>query len=74
MKVKIKEDDEFLKIKAGDIFQAESYDDCKVSLIKRESDEFDPECNQYIHDVLFFVKGKWVERDCGCCTDYGDDE
>ncbi len=73
MRVKIlRDDDLFGEIKKGDIFEAELYDDCKVSLIRRESDNFDPECNMYIHDVLFFVKRKWVARDCACCVDYGD--
>ena len=51
---------------------AEGYDDCKVSLTERVPDGYDPEVSIYIHDVLFFVKGKWVSRDCGCCVDYGD--
>lgn len=72
MKIKMKKDDVQFNLKKGDIFQAELYDDCKVSLIKRKSDGFDPECNAYIHDVLFFVNKKWVERDCACCVDYGD--
>ena len=72
MRVKIKEDNDDFKLKKGDIFDAEKYDDCKVSLLNRESDGFDPECNAYIHQVLFFVNKKWVKRDCGCCVDYGD--
>ena len=58
--------------KKGEIYMAEGYDDCKVSLTERVPDGYDPEVSIYIHDVLFFVKGKWVSRDCGCCVDYGD--
>lgn len=72
MRVKLIEDDYDFNLEKGDIFEAEIYDNCKVSLLKRESDNFDPECNAYIHQVLFFVNKKWVKRDCRCCVDYGE--
>ena len=74
MKVKIKEDDNQFELRKDDVYEAEMYDDSKVSLIKRDPDGFDPQCNAYIHDVLFLVGGEWVERDCGCCVDYGDED
>lgn len=71
MKVKItKANNKHDSFKVGEVYEAEMYDDCKVSLLKRIPDGFDPEMNAYIHSVLFQVNGKWVKKDCGCCTVY----
>ena len=63
MRVKLLEDDERFKLKAGDTFKAERYKYDpreKVTLLSRESDGFIPECNQYIHSVAFWMQGQWM--------------
>ena len=63
MKVKILETSERLGVKAGEIYQAERYQydpQEKVSLLARESDGYDPGCNQYFSEVAFWIQGQWM--------------
>ena len=64
MRVMLLEDDERFQLSKGDIFEACRYKydpQEKVSLLKRESDGFDPECNQYIESVAFWMGGQWMK-------------
>jgi len=65
MKVKLLDDDERFGLKKGDIFQAKKYkyDPDKMSLLERESDGFDPECNQYKEDLAYWIQGQWMVLD-----------
>ena len=65
MKVKILKSDKRLGIEKGDIFNAEKYkyDNEKVSLLSRESDGFDPECNEYVHNLAFWMQDQWMVLD-----------
>lgn len=59
MLVKLKKDEPRFKIFAGDIFEAEPYwldPQTKVSLLKRISDGYDPECNEYMSNVELIDK------------------
>lgn len=48
------EDDPRFKLEAGDILRCVEYPyDAKVSVLFREWDGYNPECNQYRHDVAF---------------------
>lgn len=48
------EDDERFGLVAGDIVRCVNYPyDAKVSVLFREWDGYDPECNQYKHSVAF---------------------
>lgn len=63
MRVKNLETDDRLGISAGEIYQAKRYKydpQEKVSLLSREPDGYDPECNQYIHNVAFWMQGQWM--------------
>ncbi|MBA7556406.1 hypothetical protein ES705_49114 [subsurface metagenome] len=53
MIVQLLEDDPRFKLKKGEIFEAQVYqlDPEKITLLKRLSDGFDPECNQYRESV-----------------------
>jgi len=55
--VRLKEDDPHFKLKKGDVFEAQIYwlDPEKITLFRRLSDDFDPQCNQYRHavEILF---------------------
>lgn len=47
-------DDERFGLLAGDILRCIAYPyDSKVSVLFREWDGYDPECNQYMHNVAF---------------------
>ena len=65
MKVKMLKNDERFKIKKGDIFEAQRYhyDPDKITLLKRESDGFDPECNQYKESLAYWIQGQWMILD-----------
>lgn len=65
MRVKMLKDDERFKIKKGDIFEAIRYrfDPDKYSLLRREGDDFDPECNQYKESLAYWMQGKWMVLD-----------
>lgn len=64
MKVKILETDERLGVIAGEIYEAERYrydPQEKVTLLSREPDGYDPECNQYIvGDIAILMQDKWM--------------
>jgi hypothetical protein len=63
MRVKILKTDGRLGLVAGEIYQAERYrydPREKVSLLSREPDGHDPECNQYTDSVAFWVQGQWM--------------
>lgn len=51
MKVKVLKTNGRLGIKSGEIYNAKGYDDSKITLLSRIPDGFDPECNQYRHEV-----------------------
>lgn len=47
-------DDPRFGLEAGDILRCVTYPwDSKVSVLFREWDGYNPECNQYLHDVAF---------------------
>jgi|GEM_PF-5449471 len=62
MKVKVLETDERLGIKAGEVYEAcrYRYDPEKMTLLRRVPDGYDPECNQYMHEIAFWVQGEWM--------------
>lgn len=69
--VRFKEDDERFKIKKGDVFTAERHGyepDCKIVLLNRIPDGFDPSCSAYNHQVEIFNKGRWFKIACSCCN------
>ncbi len=53
--VELREDDERFGLSMGDVLVATSYwlDPGKVTILRRLSDGFDPECNQYWPSVKF---------------------
>ncbi len=62
MKVKILETSERLGVKKGEIYNANRYvydPTEKVTLLSRESDGYDPKCNQYVDEVAFLMDDKW---------------
>jgi len=61
MKVKLLEDDERFGLKKDDVFEAQryAYDPDKITLLKRESDGFDPECNQYKESLAYWMQKQW---------------
>ena len=66
MRVKILESDKRFGIEKDDIFEAKRYQydpHEKVSLLRRESDGFDPECNQYNHNIATWIQGQWMVLD-----------
>jgi hypothetical protein len=63
MRVKILETNVRLGVIAGEVYQAERYKydpQEKVTLLSREPDGHDPECNQYLDGVAFWVQGQWL--------------
>lgn len=55
-RVRVKADDSRLGLSADEVYMAQRYrldPGSKVSLLSRESDGWDPECNQYHHEVEF---------------------
>jgi len=57
MKVKILKTDTRLRIKAGEIYEATSYDaGSKVALLARVPDGFDPSCGQYRSEVEILLE------------------
>ena len=62
MRVKILKTDDRLGIKEGEIYKAKRYhlDPEKVSLIARETDGYDPCCNQYFNEVAFWMRERWM--------------
>lgn len=63
MRVKILKDDPRFGIKAGDVFSAERYrydPQEKVTLLHRDGDGYDPQCNQYISEVAMWIAGQWM--------------
>lgn len=63
MKVKILETNERLGVKKGEIYNAQRYPydpQEKVTLLSRDPDGYEPECNQYVHEVAFLISGKWM--------------
>lgn len=50
---RLKADDERMGLKAGDILVCVPYwlDPAKLTVLRRESDGWDPECNVYRHQV-----------------------
>ena len=53
MIVRMKENDSRFQLKKGDVLLVQPYclDETKLSVIKRLSDDFDPECNVYKYEV-----------------------
>lgn len=54
MKVRIKKSDSRLGVTAGEVYKAGPYwldPSGKVTLLARIPDGYDPECNQYWHEV-----------------------
>ena len=50
----LKRDDERFGLRAGDIVRCVNYPlDAKVTVLFREEDAYDPECNQYTSEVTF---------------------
>lgn len=63
MVVEVLTNDDRLGVKAGEQYRAISYwlePGAKVSLLGRIPDGYDPECNQYVHDVNFIEWGEWA--------------
>ena len=63
MRVKILKTDDRIGIKCGEIYNAERYrlDPYeKVSLLSREPDGYCPDCNEYTHNVAFWIQGQWM--------------
>ena len=61
MRVQILKTDKRLGVKAGEVYEARRYllDPDKVTLDRRVPDGYDPCCNQYLHEVLHWIGGKW---------------
>lgn len=61
MRVMMLEDDLMFGLKKGDVFKAQRYpyDPDKMTLLERESDGFNPECNQYKEHLAFMLGGEW---------------
>ena len=59
MRVRVKKTDTNLGIKEGEIYNARSYtlDRGKITLVSRDPDGYDPECNQYRHEVEILPEG-----------------
>jgi hypothetical protein len=56
-------DDERCGLKEGDRLLCIRYPyDQKVTVVQRLSDGFDPECNMYLHDVMFIGFAKDIAR------------
>jgi hypothetical protein len=53
MIVRIKEDDFRFKLKKGDVLEVHvyAYDPGKYTVVRRLSDDYDPECNVYSYQV-----------------------
>ena len=51
--VRLKKDDKRLGLKAGDVLEVVPYvlDPEKYTVVRRISDNFDPECNVYVYEV-----------------------
>lgn len=51
--VRIKSTDDWQGVKKGEIYEAEVYrcDPCKITLLGRVPDGYNPECNQYKDEV-----------------------
>ena len=63
MRIKILRTDERLGVKEGEIYSAERYrydPHEKVSLIAREVDGYDPECNQYFDEIAVWIQNQWM--------------
>lgn len=63
MRIKILKTNERLGVKEGEIYKAQryTYDPTeKVTLLSREPDGYDPECNQYVCEVAFWIGGEWM--------------
>lgn len=57
-------DDERFDLTRGDILLCVAYRyDAKVTVLRREADDFDPSCNQYNHDVRLIEFTDLAERD-----------
>ena len=61
MRVQILKTDERLGVKAGEVYEAHRYglDPDKMTLDGRVPDGYDPSCNLYLHEVLYWLGGKW---------------
>lgn len=61
MRVKLLNDDKRFELKKGEVFSAERYryDPNKITLLQREGDGFEPECNQYKEDCAFWMQDQW---------------
>ena len=69
MRVKILETDNRLGIVKNEIYKAERYhlDPMgKISLLSREPDGYDPMCNQYIHEIAYWMEGQWMILNGNC--------
>lgn len=75
MKVKLLNDDLRFGLKKGDICTAQRYryDPDKYSILSRESDGFDPECNQYKEDLAYWMQGQWMVLDGNQFVPQGND-
>lgn len=58
MVVRMKEHDKRFKLKKGDVLEAHpyQYDHNKLVVVRRLSDDFDPECTVYRHQVEVLIE------------------
>jgi len=57
---RLKADDPRFGLQKGDVLLCVNYPyDAKVTVLRRESDGYEPQCNQYLHDVEFL---RWVDK------------
>jgi len=64
MRVKVLETNERLGVKEGEIYSAKRYwldPQSKVTLLAREPDGYNPECNQYVSEIAIWMHpGEWM--------------
>ena len=66
MRIKILKTNDRLGVVAGEIYTAKRYHmdpTEKYDLLGRESDDYDPECTQYISEVATWIQGQWMTVD-----------
>ncbi len=65
MRVKILKTDNRIGVKKGEIYQATGYkfDPEKMTLLSRIPDGYDPECNEYKHNLAFYINKAWMVID-----------
>jgi hypothetical protein len=66
-------DDERFGLAKGDVLECVPYryePDCKLTVVERVSDHFDPSCNVYRHQVA--ADESLVALTCSCCQPTGE--